>query len=394
MVQLRDRFNNTTTVVYDGSGRVSQIKDPANLALTLGYGTNGLATIQDPGTPVRTTSLNVDASRNLTAITDPDNVSTSFVFDATLQLSKVINRRGDTTTFTYDALSRKLALATAPPVPVFGAGTISPTASQAPWQHVGVPYSSTATTLAPSPVADTVRARSTDARGYVTVLQVDRFGAVTRIDDALSQSTRITRDGDSRVVRDSSPSGHVTSASWSGPNQTQSWDSTTQRMVNYTYEPLNNDLATVSGDADSVWNYWSGGHLDSTIVGARAAGNPLRAKSTFAYDARGRVVTATDPQSHSVTTYYHPDSWQNTDSVKANVRRTAYRYDGYGRVDTVKTPDNRVTTTQYDAMNRQTKTIGPILDTTIFSHDSVFLRQVRDATAKRISSDTTPLDGS
>ena len=33
---------------------MSQIKDPANLALTLGYGANGLTSIQDPGTPVRT----------------------------------------------------------------------------------------------------------------------------------------------------------------------------------------------------------------------------------------------------------------------------------------------------------------------------------------------------
>src|SRR5207245_720740 len=57
LVQLRDRFNNVTTITYDGSGRVSKVTDPANLAMTLAYGTNGLASIQDPGTPARTTSV-------------------------------------------------------------------------------------------------------------------------------------------------------------------------------------------------------------------------------------------------------------------------------------------------------------------------------------------------
>jgi len=112
MVQLRDRFNNMTTIGYDGSGRVVRVKDPANLRDTLTYGPNGLASIIDPGTPARTTTVTVDAGRKLTAITDPDNVRTGFDFDASLQLTKVINRRADTTRLGYDPLSRKLTAIT------------------------------------------------------------------------------------------------------------------------------------------------------------------------------------------------------------------------------------------------------------------------------------------
>ena len=114
MVQLRDRFDNITYVQYDGTGRVAQIADPANLALNFTYGTFGLASIQDPG--LRTTTVTVDASRKLTAITDPDNLSTTFIHDATLQLWKVINRRGDTTEFNYDTSSRKFTFFKKPPV--------------------------------------------------------------------------------------------------------------------------------------------------------------------------------------------------------------------------------------------------------------------------------------
>src|SRR5205807_3024575 len=122
LVQLRDRFNNTTNITYDGSGRVWQVSDPASKTITLTYGANGLASIQDPGTPARTTTITVDGSRHLTAITDPDNVSTNFVFDASVLLWKLIDRRGDTTQFGYDNSSRKLIYPTSPPVMVYGSG--------------------------------------------------------------------------------------------------------------------------------------------------------------------------------------------------------------------------------------------------------------------------------
>jgi len=374
MVQLRDRFSNVTTIVYDGSSRVSQIRDPANLALTLGYGANGLASIQDPATPVRTTNITVDASRKLTTIADPDNVSTTFVIDGNLQLSKVIDRRGDTTTFAYDGLSRKLTSTTYPKVPIFGAGTVSPTTSDSPWQHVGVPYSSTATTPATPAGADTVRARVTDARGYVTVLQVDRFGAVTRIDDALSRTTRYTHDGESRIVRDSVPSGHIVRRTWSGPNLVQLWDSTTGRTINEVYESTWNQVTQVFGDADSVWNYWSVGKLDSTRVGKAA-----QPAGKFTYDGRGRMLTATDPGGHQMSRVYDTgNNWMNTASETVVGGATSVAYDGVGRDTATTDPFGRRTRFQYDALNRTTRTIGAVADTTLLTYDSLFLRQARD----------------
>lgn len=379
MTQLKDRFNNATTIIYDGGGRVVQLQDPAGKILILSYGANGLATIQDPGTPARVTTVTVDGSRKLTTLQDPDNISTRFTFDAALQLTSVIGRRADTTQLAYDGPSKRMIVITYPKVPVINSGTVSPTESHFSWQVVGVPYSPTAVTAATAPLADTVRARIVDSRGLVTSIRVDRFGAVRRLDDALGRTTLFTRDADSRVVRDSSPSGHVVRRTWSGPNMMQIWDSSTGQTANFAYETTYNQLIQVTGDVDSLWNYWSTGRLDSTVAGARAISNPLRRKTSYAYDPMGRVLSATDPRSHPVTFYYNPASWRNMDSVKADTRRTGYTYDPYGRVTTVKTPLNQVSTSLYDAINRRVKAIGPIADTTIFTYDSLLLRQVRDA---------------
>jgi len=380
LVQLRDRFNNTTTITYDGSGRVWKVTDPASLTITLSYGTNGLASIQDPGSPSRTTTVTVDGSRHLTGITDPDNVSTSFVFGASLLLSKLIDRRGDTTQLTYDTLARKLTSSTSPPVVVFGSpNPVYLRSSDAPWEEVGVPYTSTASTPATAPRADTVRARVTDARGYTTVSQVDPFGAITRIDDAAGRTTTFIRDTNSHVLRDSLPSGHIVRRTWSGANLTQLWDSTTTRTINYAYEITWNQLVQVSGDADSLWHYWSSGHLDSTVVGSRSTTNPLRRKTSFTHDAVGRLVTGTDPGGHADTMYYHATGWHNTDSSRAGGRRIAYLYDGYGRPDTTSVYPSSVSAVAYDLLNRQTSVIGPMSDTTVYTYDSLFARQVRDA---------------
>src|SRR2546421_7573126 len=137
MVQRRDRFNNITTVAYDGSGRVVRITDPMNFADTLIYGTNGLASIKDPGGRITGVSVESATLRRLLAITDPDNVSTNFVTDTSLLLFKVADRRGDTTQYGYDTVSAKLCLLPFPPVAVLRAGTHPPNKTHQPPQEGG-----------------------------------------------------------------------------------------------------------------------------------------------------------------------------------------------------------------------------------------------------------------
>lgn len=378
MVQLRDRFSNSTVITYDGSGRVWKVTDPASLTITLAYNANGLATIQDPGSPVRTTNITVDGSHHLTAISDPDNISTTFVFDANTLLTKSFDRRGDSTLFTYNSVSRKLTNITYPKVPIFGSGTIAPTASHSPWQTVGIPTTSTASSPAPAALSDTIHALINDPRGFITLYQVDRFGAISKVDDAAGRATRFVLDTNAHVIRDSSPSGHVIRSTWSGPNLTQLWDSTTGNTTNFAYENIWNQMIQISGDADSVWNYWAGGRLDSTVAGTRANGSAKRL-TKFTYDTRGRLVTATDPLAHSDTVYYDGTVWKNTDSIRAGGRHEVYTYDSYGRVASAKNPRGDVTSLKYDLLNRRDTVIGPLFDTTVFTYDGLFLTQVRDA---------------
>ncbi len=378
MTEVRDRFNNVTTVIYDGSGKVSQIKDPLNLAITLGYGSNGLSTITDPGSPARITAVTVDGSKRLTAIWDPDSVSTSFGYDGSLRLQNITNRRGSATTFAYDANSGKLASITAPVITYVGENgadsTGSPVTTLVAWHKAGVPYTSTTTTPFTSVLADSVRARVTSPRGFTTSYAVNHFGAPTRVEAPLGRVSKIARNAHSQVTSDTAPNGHVVDYTWSGPNLTQTLDRTTGRTINIEYEPVYNEVRKVWGDTDSLWNYWSGGKLDSTRRGTSS-----RPVTKFTYDSRGRILSAVDRGTHAVTYYHNPGGFQNNDSVKTGTRRMAKTYDAYGRVATAKDPANSISSFLYDVLGRKIRLIGPLNDTTVFAYDSLYLRRITDA---------------
>lgn len=219
-----------------------------------------------------------------------------------------------------------------------------------------------------------VRATVTNARGYTTAYALDRFGAATRIEEPRARVTVLTRNGAAQVTQQISAGGDTLDNTWTGPNLTQVHDRATGKTVTMKYDTTYNVLQQVSGDADSSWNYWAAGHLDSARV-ARGT-QPV---TKYTYDTHGRVKTVTDPAGHPDTVYYATSNWQNTDSVKHTTRRVAYTYDAFGRTITTKDPRNLVTSTQYDTLNRVVRVIGPDSDATRYNYDSLFLRSVTDA---------------
>jgi RHS repeat-associated protein len=372
MTRVLDRFGNRDSVVYDASNRVSKLIDPLNLAITMIYDANGLFSIQDP--PFRVTWVTVDASKRLTSIRDPDSVATSYGYDGNLRLSTITDRRGFTTTLGYDAQSGTVSSETAPAVPIYGQGTASPVTTFSAWQKLGVPYSATASAPLTPPLADTVQARITDPRGYTTALRVDRFGATRWMLDPVGRVTTFTRDTNSLVVRDSFPSGGVDSMAYNTSGLRTFIQPAGQSPINFRYAAF--------GQADSIWGtgrvatrhfIGSNGRVDSTRVGGQSI-------TKYTYDARGRVLSTTDPQGHllSLSAYAGTNGNRSRDSLPGG-RITTFLYDGYGRDTAVQRPMSPLQRTQYDAINRPVAFVdGVNANPTVIAYDSLFVRSVRD----------------
>ncbi len=375
---VKDRFNNQTTFKYNASQLLVAIVDPAGKADSLGYdASNKLKWIKDPGG--RTDSITVDASANLTRIKDwAGGLPFQATYDVNHRLIRWTDRRGGSWSIAYD-FAGKLAADTAPQITVNGLAQ-RPVARYASLEKAMLvdPASGQGTSLNPGPAVNgsTIRASVTNAKGSTTSYALDRFGAPIRVEEPLGRTSAFTRDSNSHVIRDSLPSGHIIRYTWSGPNLTQRWDSTTGRRVNYAYEATYNQITKVSGDVDTVTNYWSGGHLDSS----RVAGAGL---SKYVYAANGRVASDTDAAGHVRTYHYQSSGFQNTDTVYFTVGKISYSYDGHGQRFQTTDQVNSVTTVQYDSIGRVFRTIGPLHDTTTNTYDGLYLTLVRDAKGQR-----------
>lgn len=380
MTKAVDRFGNTTTYNWNGSGQLTSIVDPMSKQLTLTYhASNGLmASVTDPGS--RQTTYAYDGSNRLWRITDPDTYYTTFGYTGDL-VNQVTDRAGRTMDYTFDALNR-LATVAAPAFVTFEGLSQRPTVTQLSADNVVWQPGVAGTVGAPKAVftSDTLRASITDPLGAVARAKLDAAGAATQLTDVLNQATSITRDGHGRPTLVTQPNGHQTQYTYSGHLLTQTADLTTGRTVNYAYQNAR-DLITMSGDVVRMdYIYYNGsdggpsGALKQVYRGNTGAYPPASAsdlEATYLVDSRGRVTGTVDKQG-GVTSALFDATWGN--SLRSTSPRGAVdsvHYDALGRVDTSFVPTSGKWVTKYGLLNQVVKSVNPLLqaDSTVYNPD-------------------------
>jgi RHS repeat-associated protein len=371
MVQVRDRFGNSSRVAYDATGRVVKITDPVGLGDTLTYGSNGLATVTDPGG--RATTTTVDASRRLTTIQDPDNGTTQYGYDAQLRLSTITDRRQATTRLGYDAQSGLLDSAIAPSVTFFDNTAGPPVGLLAAWQKVAVPYGPTSPTAFTPVSPDSVTATVTEPGGGVTRFSVSKWGTPVRVTDASGRVTSLTLDSNGLPIKAVYATGRVDSTAYnaSGLPVFKKAGSDSAIYIHYSGWAL----------PDSIWGkgrhrvrnfIGPNGRVDSTMVGTSI--------SRFTYDSAGRVRSSTDPQGNLIVSRLYASTLGNVsrDSL-SNGQVRAYLYDQFGRDTAVQITSAPVRRTHFDLLNRPTQLYDGVHGTpTTLAYDAVLDTMVTD----------------
>jgi RHS repeat-associated protein len=395
LTSVTDPFGNAIGFVYSG-GRLTEIEDPfmrwwcqvcfnpfgppwegiwKKSSIKLSYGSNGLASITEPrpnsGLGGRATIITVAADSTLTAIQDPDGISTGFGYDGLRRLHTVTDRRGGITTYNYHP-SGKLESVDLPTVTLFDGSNVSPRVSYSSWHTVSVPTGPTSGTPFTPVATANVLGTATDPLGRQVSFISNRWGQPLRINEPLGRTTTITRTGifPTNVQR---PTGANDVFGFTGALVT-SQQPAGQTLQNIRY----------GGWAlpDSIWGtgrvpqrrFISSGKVDSIRI---ASSNAL--KMRFTYDARGRVLTATDPENH-VTSYHYDAVFGNLDSTLApGGRFTKVTFDTVGRLKTQQSNDEPQRQVVYDAVNRVREVHDGInASPTRYTYDQLFLTLVED----------------
>ncbi|MGB8858510.1 MAG: RHS repeat-associated core domain-containing protein, partial [Ilumatobacteraceae bacterium] len=348
VTQYRDERGFITTQTFDRLGRVTMITHPA-------------APVSGGGTVAPTEHFAFDAVGNLVARTD---------------------RRGETTTFTYDGLNRAVTQ-TDPAVGVSPAGVVATAYDDSGNATLTIDQLGAQTEATfddagrQRTVTSVVRNGTATPDRYTTTFDYDDLGnrvfeqaptgEVTRweysiaselakqIDPLLAESVT-THDVAGRVVSTTDPLGRVI---------TFEYDLAGRQVAQRSFAPDSTLLSTSSTTYDAAGNV-----IASTTPRGVVSGNTAAYTTSYHYDAISRLTTVAQPTSpaHVLETGYRYDASGNqTALIDARGYTTAYTFNPWGLQASLIEPAttaypnaaDRTWTTAYDSAGLPVRTIEP-----------------------------------
>ncbi|HEX4702952.1 MAG TPA: hypothetical protein VH352_12540, partial [Pseudonocardiaceae bacterium] len=266
-----------------------------------------------------------------------DNLVTSYQVDQLGQVTAQTNPDQVTTTYAYDEAGRQ-AVTTEPPVAT-QAGGGTPVVTQP------------ATTTGYNTFGDATTSKDPD--GNITTYAYDADGR--QVSQALPAYTPPGGPG---------PVSGTTATTYNALGQVTAKTDPDGNTTHYSYDQLGDHTGQTDADGGvTTTSYDADGEALSQT-------GPTGAQATGTYDFLGRQLTANDaerypsPASYTTTTSYtattaNPSgTWKSSVTTPDNVA-TSYGYDAAGETTQVTDGAGNTTRSSYDALGRQTATINP-----------------------------------
>ena len=420
---IKDANGNVTDYSYNGSGQLTLIVDPTGASTSMSYAGPWIASVTDASG--RTTSFQHDAAGNLTQVTDPLGNVTQYLYDANNNLIVTIPPNGGQTTNTFNSTGQ-VTKQTYPD----GSSVLLDVSSALGLNALGVNLGGPSN-AAFVPAGSRIT-QMQDGDGNLSEQEVNEWGAVIRVTDALGRVSTFARDGANRVMHSETPAGVSTGPappSSTGFAQIGSsdllvndyvWDANgnllslheanghapdaltgalLDRVTSYVYEPTHNKVIQKTDAEGNVtnWSYDANGNMlaKTDAMGGvlaytyNAQGLPLTKTdqlgnvTAYAYDASGNLTLTTDAAGTNFAKYYDAsgNAILTIDAVGASVeRRRSAKFDANNRTVSTTSATGQVATTAYDGNGNAIQIIDPAGNVTARGYDGL----------NQLPSETTP----
>ncbi|MHB8858388.1 MAG: DUF6531 domain-containing protein [Thermoleophilia bacterium] len=339
-----DAENHTTLYAYDELNRLTNEKVDAgggNFLLERGYSYDKAGHLLSDQTGAGTISYTYDGVYNLTGITDRQNASYSFTYDANQQqLTAKENATGKTVSFAYSPRGL-LSAAT----DVFGA-------------HEGYSYDSVGNLASQQ---DTLSGSSfTTSYAYTPRNQLK---SVTRGPD----TSAFTYDAAGNLASKVYPNGVATSYTYDAGNRPTAIQAAkagqTLQSYSQTYDQNNNITSLTEAAGVTSYAYDSLNRLTAETIGGygnisyaydhtgnrTSLTNPTTGQTSYAYNEANQLISSTN---NGTTTDYSYDANGAITTKTTGSDTTSYSYNGLDKLTAVSTPTSSVNYA-YDALGRR-----------------------------------------
>jgi len=324
----------------DGAGRITQITDPAGQVLAYTYDARGdLAAFVDPAS-ARTTFV-YDARHNLQEIRDPLGRSpVRTEYDAAGRLVSVTDAQGHTITVAHDIDARQ-DVAT---------------------DRLG------RTTVVEYDVRGNV-VRKVDGLGHATTATYDARDNLLSQTDPLGHTRTFTYDASNNVLTETDPAGNTVTRTYDGRRRRLTRTDARGGVTTFVYDSRSNLVRTVNPVGDTtVYTHDARGNTTSVTD---ALGNT----TTYTYDAADNRIAETDPRGHSIQRAFDARNRlvaETTTRLVGGAPQVVTRqieYDARGRVVRATDAEGAVSRRAYDVAGLLASLTDPIGRITSFTYD-------------------------
>jgi RHS repeat-associated protein len=312
---VTDPLGNATQDVYDGLLRLSQIVDAKGDTISYTYDANNDRTSATNPNGY-TTNFSYDGRGNTLGITDPLGNTQSFTYDAQNDLLTATNPKGATTTFIYDSKGNLLTIKDA----------LSDTTS--------FTYTSAGQV-----------ATKTDARADVTSYAYDSSGNLITATNALGNATAFSYDGIGRLLTTTDANSHTSNVTYDALSRITKTTDALGNATQFAYDAIGNLLTTTDANGKAATSAYDGTNNLTTVTDAASG------VTTYGYDANNNRTSFRNAKGN--TTTYTFDALNQLASIADPLgNATSYKYDAVG--NTASTTDSNASTNRYtyDALNR------------------------------------------
>lgn len=318
VISRTDGLNRTTIYTYNALNEPTSITEPKQVN---GHLITTVMTYDTAGNPLTRSSPLLDSNGNTTATSTTTNHYNDAAHPG--DLTSVTDANNNTTAFTYDAFGN-LTSVTAPPTPENPAGNKSTFSYD------------TATGRRLTMVSAKGNVTGANPAVYTTTYAYDAYGRPTVTKDPLWTAAAPTQH---QIVRHYDADGNLDSAT-DGNNQTET----------YVHDAAGQLIETHRADGTILrQDYWADGTLNHRYDGA---GQP----TTYTYDPLGHPETVTDPLGRTTQFSYDPVGNQLV-LWDPSTRATTSSYDAANQRTAITFSDGvtpNVTNITYDADGQRT----------------------------------------